>query len=448
MTDPRVKLVYFKLSGKLPLTFISYLYTEKQFFEITTEYKLIMGLFYGFMGALCLYNLFLYFSIKEKMYLYYVLYMVSFLFYQGTMNTLDLELYGSTVPGWILERSIPFVYHILNICMIAFSREFLATKQMLPKLDRFLSVLSILSLFSLILVYLLPEPFMADYMALTLGFVSPICLWVTGWLVLLKGIRTARLYLIGWSILLVSIISQVFTLTGVLDFHPIFLEGIPGVAAALEAVILSFALADRINILKKQRVEEQRILSEKLEFMVVERTKNLEEVNAKLLRLSTIDSLTQLYNRYQIEQFLKHKMLEAEHKGSSLAVILMDIDHFKQVNDQHGHIAGDKVLRSIAKLLKKTLRDTDIVGRWGGEEFMLICPNTLLDEAFKIADRLRQTIEEHTFPIVQKQTASFGISCFKQGDDVKHLVSRADQALYQAKQKGRNRVEIKLHVTA
>lgn len=434
MTDPTVKTIYFKLSGDLPLTFISYLHTEQEFLISSMEYKFLSGLFYGFMLSLCLYNLFLFFSIRERMYLYYVFYIVSFLFYQGTMNTLDLEWLRAVLPAWILERSVAFMYHVLNISMILFGREFLATKSLLPKMDRVLSLLSFFSLCCLTLAYLMPEPYWADTTAFILGYSSTVCLWLAGLRVMLKGSRTARLYLMGWSILLVSIALQGLTLTGILPFHPAFLEGIPALAVASEAIILSFALADKINTLKKQREEEQCVMNEKLASLAAERT--------KLFKLSTIDSLTELYNRYKIEQYLKKKMEEAEQTGSSLAVILMDIDNFKQVNDHYGHIVGDRVLSTVAKLMKSTVRETDLIGRWGGEEFMIICPHTMLDEAIKIADRLRQTIEQHPFPIVQQKTCSFGISCFQQGDTVEQLVSRADKALYHAKQNGRNRVEV------
>ncbi|WP_245203736.1 sensor domain-containing diguanylate cyclase [Ammoniphilus resinae] len=441
ITDPSTHLVYFKLSGNLPITFMSYLHTEQGFIQNSMQYKFWSGIFYGFMASLMLYNLFLFFSIKEKMYLYYVFYIVSFLFYQAAMNTMDLEYLGKWVPAWILERSIPLVYHLLNFCMILFGKEFLTTKQNLPRMNTMLSILSGLSILFFVLVFVLPESYFVDLMAFVLGIVSPICLWIAGLLTMSKGNKAARLYLAGWSILLICITAQVLCLTAVLPFHPSFFEMIPAAAAAMEAILLSLALADKINSLKRQREEEQNLLNQRLERLVSERTKNLEKANARLIKLSTTDFLTQIPNRYQMENYLRVKMQIAEQHATPLSVILMDIDDFKLVNDHYGHDVGDQVLKSVAKIIKHTIRDTDLAGRWGGEEFLIICPNTSLHEAFIVANTLREAIEAHSFPLDQKKTGSFGVATFHKGDQTSQLVIRVDQALYRAKENGRNRVE-------
>jgi len=441
ITNPTTHLVYFKLSGNLPITFMSYLHTEQGFIQNSMHYKFWSGIFYGFMASLMLYNLFLFFSIKERMYLYYVFYIVSFLFYQGAMNTMDLEYLGKWAPDWMLERSIPLIYNLLNFCMILFGKEFLATKQNLPRMNTVLSTLSGMSILFFVLVFVLSESYLVDLMAFLLGIVSPACLWIAGLLTMSKGNKTARLYLAGWSILLICISAQVLCLTAVLPFHPSFFEVIPAIAAALEAILLSLALADKINTLKREREEEQKQLNQRLEKLVSERTKNLVEANARLFRLSTTDSLTQLYNRYQMENYLRIKMQTADQQVTPLSVILMDIDNFKLVNDHYGHDVGDHVLKIIASIIKRTIRDTDLAGRWGGEEFIIICPDTSLHEAFITANTLREAIEAHSFPFVQKKTGSFGVACFQKGDQINELMIRVDQALYRAKEKGRNRVE-------
>ncbi|WP_161798276.1 GGDEF domain-containing protein [Aneurinibacillus tyrosinisolvens] len=301
-------MIYFKLSGGLPINYLSYLHTEKGFIESIIQYRFLSGIFYGFMVSLFLYNLLLFFSLKEKVYLYF-------------------------------------------------------------------------SLIALALV----------------------------------------------------VASQVFSLLGVFPFHPLFFGAISTVGAALEAILVSLVLADKINILKKQREDEQKLFNQRLEL---------------LEKLSTIDSLTQLYNRYKVENVLKSKVELGEQLGEPLSLILLDIDYFKQVNDRYGHQEGDKVLTAFAGLLKETVRDTDIVGRWGGEEFMIVCPNTSLGDATRLADMLREKIEQYSFPIVRQKTSSFGVSCYQKGDESSQLISRADQALYKAKEKGRNRVEVEYGATA
>ena len=152
------------------------------------------------------------------------------------------------------------------------------------------------------------------------------------------------------------------------------------------------------------------------------------------------DYLTKLFNRSGIID-LYHPLAMNRRTDGTLAVILLDVDHFKLVNDQHGHSAGDQVLAGIAQILTDNTRSGDIVGRWGGEEFLLICSISDQDAAMTIAAKLRTSIEAHDFPVVGHVTASLGIYCCNgQADALEQIVSYADAALYAAKEQGRNRV--------
>jgi diguanylate cyclase (GGDEF)-like protein len=163
--------------------------------------------------------------------------------------------------------------------------------------------------------------------------------------------------------------------------------------------------------------------------------------NKALERLATHDTLTNLYNRRKLDARFAQEISRAERYGRPLSVIMLDIDHFKKINDTHGHPTGDAVLTETAKRLARTLRDSDILGRWGGEEFMVICPETELDTAVVLAERLREDYANHNFPKTGRLTASFGVSAHHAGLAAETIISRADQALYRAKAKGRNRVE-------
>lgn len=152
------------------------------------------------------------------------------------------------------------------------------------------------------------------------------------------------------------------------------------------------------------------------------------------------DYLTKLFNRSGIID-LYHPLAMNRRTDGTLAVILLDVDHFKLVNDHHGHSAGDQVLAGIGQILTENTRSGDIVGRWGGEEFLLICSISDQDAAMTIAAKLRTSIEAHDFPVVGHVTASLGVYCCNgQADALEQIVSYADAALYAAKEQGRNRV--------
>jgi diguanylate cyclase (GGDEF)-like protein len=119
---------------------------------------------------------------------------------------------------------------------------------------------------------------------------------------------------------------------------------------------------------------------------------------------------------------------------------MFDIDHFKQVNDNYGHAVGDETLIKLAEIVNKEIRDTDLFARWGGEEFMILCPHTDLDHSVKLAERIRVSIEEQKFKAVGHISCSFGVTEFKNSEDADDLTKRVDDALYQAKENGRNQV--------
>jgi diguanylate cyclase (GGDEF)-like protein len=171
-----------------------------------------------------------------------------------------------------------------------------------------------------------------------------------------------------------------------------------------------------------------------LEDMVQARTQELE-------KLSITDHLTLLYNRVKLEEVFDEQIQRAKRYNTPFAVLLCDIDYFKNVNDTFGHLIGDKILVEIAEILRSTIRNTDIAGRWGGEEFLIIAPETDEHHALLLAERLRAAIEEGTYTTHQSQTISIGVSCFSPKDSDVSLIGRADKALYAAKNNGRNRVE-------
>jgi len=161
-----------------------------------------------------------------------------------------------------------------------------------------------------------------------------------------------------------------------------------------------------------------------------------------LVRLSTIDILTGIYNKAKIDEVLGLEIETSKKQDSDLCIIIVDIDYFKKVNDTFGHDVGDVVLKEFTTILKNNIRKTDILGRWGGEEFIIICPATSLEEATRLANRMREKVEAYRYTTKSNQTASFGVAVFITGENSKSLFIRVDKALYNAKKLGRNRVEV------
>ena len=147
-------------------------------------------------------------------------------------------------------------------------------------------------------------------------------------------------------------------------------------------------------------------------------TNELEATNEQLLNLSITDKLTGIFNRVELDNVLTKEIDKSKRYNISVSVIILDIDNFKSINDNHGHIVGDTVLVDVAQILKNSVRSSDTVGRWGGEEFMIILPHTDANSASIFAERIRERIQNHDFAIVGHQTASFGVASCKSSDDI------------------------------
>lgn len=171
----------------------------------------------------------------------------------------------------------------------------------------------------------------------------------------------------------------------------------------------------------------------------------LQEKNAILEKLSTTDSLTGLRNRRWVADVLTLEVLRATRYGTPLSILMADLDHFKRINDEHGHLAGDAVLVHVAEIVLALLRSTDVAGRYGGEELIVLLPQTDVDGAAALAERIRVAVESSPCESGEGErlpvTVSIGVTRLERGEDARRVVARADAALYEAKGAGRNRVE-------
>jgi diguanylate cyclase (GGDEF)-like protein len=187
-----------------------------------------------------------------------------------------------------------------------------------------------------------------------------------------------------------------------------------------------------------------------LEELIRERTKELEATKAKLTEMVNIDTLTNLYNRRYFNEISKNIFNIAKREKRKFSALMVDIDRFKIVNDTYGHLVGDEVLIVISNILLKSIRASDIAVRFGGEEFVILLPNTNIDGASRIAQKIKHTIETKEINIndknnhILKLTVSIGVSeCDCLYDkDIDNIIHRSDEALYEAKRTGRNRIVI------
>jgi diguanylate cyclase (GGDEF)-like protein len=212
-------------------------------------------------------------------------------------------------------------------------------------------------------------------------------------------------------------------------------------ARGYELQLLASKLNQMIQAVRRS-VDENRRLMQNLEQMNQSLESQVAERTMELLKLATTDPLTTLYNRRKLDEVVNYEIERVQRYGGALSLIIGDIDRFKDINDTYGHPVGDLILVGAADVLRIGRRVADTVGRWGGEEFMIVCPQTDLAGAASLAESLRQQMGEFSFPHVRQVTCSFGVAQLRANDTAQSLTARADLALYGAKANGRNRVEV------
>jgi|TARA_R110000851_G_scaffold249103_1_gene401630 diguanylate cyclase (GGDEF)-like protein len=168
--------------------------------------------------------------------------------------------------------------------------------------------------------------------------------------------------------------------------------------------------------------------------------RNLRNLNNQLEQISRYDHLTGLANRYALHERFNEEIETSSQTKQIFSIILLDVDFFKTINDDYGHDVGDEVIKQFASLLMSMVRENDMVGRWGGEEFLILCSQTTKNGAFQLADQLRRQVQSYNFPVNQQITASFGLSEYRHGETIGDTIKRADDALYKAKRNGRNQI--------
>lgn len=192
---------------------------------------------------------------------------------------------------------------------------------------------------------------------------------------------------------------------------------------------LEDTVKDRTNALRIKNIILQKEIKDRI------------KIEAKLFQLATIDPLTSIYNRRKFNEEFQSEINRNRRYHNELSLIIFDIDNFKYINDKHGHHCGDEILKEFTLLIANNIRNTDIFARWGGDEFVLLLPETSLITAMRSAEKLRLLTEKYRFSGIGHITASFGATHFLKGDNEATFINRADDALYVAKEDGRNKVK-------
>lgn len=440
--------IRFRTTGsmRLPVS----LWTENAFIDHEQRAMAWQGIFVGALLVMLLYNLTLAVFSKDKTYYFYVAFIASELLLFCQFHGLNYQYLWPESPNWN-TIALPFIIGTLMTSGVGFVTLFLDLKRQLPKHYPALIVLAFVGIGISLLAFVAPYTIMVRVGSIIIGCLMLYVISITVYL-LKRGYRAARFVVLAWCILIVS--GFLFLLNANGYASPSFLiENAVQLGSILEVALLSLAFSDRINIERQAKqmaqgalVELQKQANTQLEFMVKERTEELQLANSKLVEINTLDPLTGVKNRGYFNENIDKELKRASRSNTPLTLIMLDIDHFKIINDQHGHPTGDKAIIHIAKILRTIIRrPSDAIARYGGEEFAILLPHTDAAGAFTVAERIRTTIAHKPLQLDALRieiTASLGfhVSLAPANETPQSLIELADTALYAAKHQGRNRV--------
>lgn len=577
MPPKAIQTIIFRVEAKSYLQLPIKLYTDEYFIEKEVHSNIVLGFYYGMMFIMLLYNLILYFSLKDNSYIYYCCFICTFSIMQLIWDGLAFQHLWPNLVSWNV-KSNPFFITLTGIFALQFTRCFLRTGDRFKSFDRLVSVMLILEIMALLAIILMPVAATTKISIFLITISLVICFLGTK----LIGVRdrAVYLYVISWIALFGGSFLNILAAYKILPLNFITLYS-PRIGSVVNIVLLSLSLGDRFNIMRQEKVieEKQRILLENLHsitktitstsdigtmvsfllqsickitkfqngmivlredqgyvvkatlgckadelrnrilldieqdiyfkkiieennsviltdvemsaygidkkfksfigfsidyhkkslgiivlysdaIMALNRTENevlydftgqvgIAIENARLFNqveeMATIDGLTGAYNRTYFLKLMEASINNHIHTNKVLSLMMLDIDYFKKINDNYGHLIGDKVLQQLVDTLKMELNEKCIIGRYGGEEFLVLLKETNLETALIIAEKLRLKSESMKIEIDKDSFTQFTISIGVVNTDehifkTLQLIEKADQALYISKRKGRNQV--------
>ena len=441
---------FVQVNSEGPIQLPLKLWSEDQFIGAHDKVQLFFGMYYGFMIILIVAALYAAIMLRDQLFFRYSVYLLTFLLFQMSLNGVSFQYLWGEYPQYASQFNSSLV-GLVVVATLWFSSYFLKVKAFAPRMYKVFVVLQFVAFTSVILIWTDLFRFATQLAAMSGIAVAPL-FSITVFKILKRGYKPARYFSAAWFVLMVGVIASGLAFLGYIPINFFTLYAMQ-IGSTFEIIILMFALFERYKVLADEKIDAEKTaryvisqLNEKLETLVDERTKELKSSNEKLRELASQDSLTGLLNHNASINQLEKAIDGALRYNYAIAVIMVDIDYFKVLNDNYGHLAGDDILVSISDVLKTNLRNTDSCGRYGGEEFLLILTHTELAEAKVLAERIKVAITKIYSDRAPgaKVTASFGIAmcypkqCKQSNADA--LIALADKALYKAKDEGRNRI--------
>ena len=442
------------------------LWPEKTFFE-QDQYRFAEhGIYYGIVLVMALYNFFLFLRLRDTAFAFYVLYVITFALAQLTLTGFSYQFIWPESPEWN-ERSLAVITPLIVVSGAVFVSNFLQLQRFYPKLYRFIFLQAMTGIVLASLSTFLPYAVMIRYGA-SLAILTCLSILIISYYITFKRAHKYAIYFsAAWSAFLIGTVVLAMNKFGLLPRTGVT-ESSAQIGSAIEILLLSFALAERLHDANKRhllaesetrRMSEELVVvqqkqNEALEEKVSERTNDLrlaldkvKRLNEELSDLSTMDQVTGVRNRRYFDDMLTREFGRGRRNQATLSLIMIDLDHFKAVNDNYGHLVGDLCLKTVSKAIYDVVkRPPDLVCRYGGEELAVILPETSLEGAMMLAERIRQHIE--TLEILANDkvvsvTASLGVASILPGEGIDSdlVISLADKALYKAKRSGRNQVQ-------
>lgn len=374
------------------------------------------GLLYGILLALLLYNLFLYLSLDQSRYLYYVTYLLMFLVMNVSYTGHGFSFFWSD-STWLQKWINPFSIALFSTSGVAFAFSFLNIRNLFPRLY-YKTIVFCAFFWSMQIIFMLLD-MQTEAVATSIGFVMFFSMFTfyTAIISFHQGHRDAIYYLVATIATLFGTAITALTVWAIIPYSTLTYRAAE-ISISIDALLLSLALAEQIRRAQKEKSQAQ--------------------------QLARIDLLTNLQNRRAFSETSTSIWQNTIQKEQRLCVILMDIDEFKSINDSYGHAVGDTVLKRTAKVINHAVRNGDAVARWGGEEFTVLLPQTTIEKANAIAERIRKNIAKMKFHADNEEftiTVSLGVAeKDATTSSFEEMFNVADSRLYNAKKSGRNQV--------